>query len=331
MLTERVLQCGDVAEVERLEYWQELVGERHAEGELFSEHRDDFWARYRFMDLGVVTAWPAQCKPLVFRRTARHVRRSDPELLHVSVPLCGSLRISGGEEQYTVGSRELVVADSSRPSVVHVGSGSGLYACGAVEIPKALVPLPRRQIQEAGRLRPSARTGYGALLGQLLTQLAGPARQYQPADAPRLGMLMIDLFSGLLAQAFDAESALSPESHRRSLVLRIKAFILENLHEAELTPSAIAEAHHISVSYLHRLFENEEATVAAWIRRRRLERARRDLADPAQAATRIHAIAARWCFANASDFTRAFRTAFGTSPRDFRGSVLSGQDPADTD
>ncbi|MEU9123638.1 helix-turn-helix domain-containing protein [Streptomyces sp. NPDC048506] len=62
----------------------------------------------------------------------------------------------------------------------------------------------------------------------------------------------------------------------------------------------------------------EEATVAAWIRRRRLDAARGDLADPALDAVPIHAIAARWGFPRAAVFTRAFRSAYGIPPRDYR-------------
>ncbi|MFE7532161.1 helix-turn-helix domain-containing protein, partial [Kitasatospora sp. NPDC057542] len=123
----------------------------------------------------------------------------------------------------------------------------------------------------------------------------------------------------------DAEDAVPPESRRRALVQRVRAFVRTHLHEPDLSPGAVAAAHHISVSYLHRLFEGEEETVAAWIRRQRLERARRDLADPALAATPVHVIAARCGFPRAADFSRAFRGAYGLPPRDFRhGAVTAG-------
>ncbi|GAB3988835.1 hypothetical protein GCM10029978_112270 [Actinoallomurus acanthiterrae] len=39
----------------------------------------------------------------------------------------------------------------------------------------------------------------------------------------------------------------------------------------------------------------------------------------------IHAIAAGWGFPRAADFTRAFRTAYGAPPRDYRLQALSRQ------
>ncbi|MFF1733008.1 helix-turn-helix domain-containing protein [Streptomyces sp. NPDC058247] len=69
--------------------------------------------------------------------------------------------------------------------------------------------------------------------------------------------------------------------------------------------------------------ENEEATVAAWIRRRRLEAARRDLVDPALRSSPIHAVAARWGFPRAADFSRAFRRAYDITPNECRSRAAA--------
>jgi AraC-like DNA-binding protein len=164
----------------------------------------------------------------------------------------------------------------------------------------------------------SVQEGFGALLRQLLTQLARGTDAYLPADGPRLGSVVVDLLSALFAQALEAESSLPPETRQETLVLRIRAFVRDHLHDPNLTPGAIAAANHISRSYLYRLFEHEEESIAAWIRGQRLEGARRDLAEPALGTTPIHAIAARWGFPRAADFTRAFRSAYGIPPRDYR-------------
>jgi AraC-like DNA-binding protein len=105
----------------------------------------------------------------------------------------------------------------------------------------------------------------------------------------------------------------------------MRAFIRQNLHDPELTPTMVAAAHHISLSYLHRIFQQQASgeTVAAWIRGQRLESARRDLADSALRTMPIHAIAARWGISRASDFTRAFRSAYGLSPKEYRLQALS--------
>jgi len=69
---------------------------------------------------------------------------------------------------------------------------------------------------------------------------------------------------------------------------------------------------------LYSVFEREQATVAGWIRHRRLERCRRDLLDPAQHDVPVSAVAARWGLANPAHFSRAFRAAYGLAPVEYR-------------
>ena len=92
----------------------------------------------------------------------------------------------------------------------------------------------------------------------------------------------------------------------------------DNLHDPQLSPRAVAAAHHISPSYLHRLFQSRGTTVAAWIRTQRLERARRALRDPALRTVPVYRIASQYGFGAHETFTRAFRAAYGIAPADYR-------------
>ena len=82
----------------------------------------------------------------------------------------------------------------------------------------------------------------------------------------------------------------------------------------------------MSLSYLHEVFRGQDATVARWIRRQRLESAYRDLTDPSRAALTIRDIALRWGFKHPADFTRAFRAAYGRTPRELRHEDQGGRD-----
>ncbi|MEU8539780.1 helix-turn-helix domain-containing protein [Streptomyces sp. NPDC048717] len=112
------------------------------------------------------------------------------------------------------------------------------------------------------------------------------------------------------------DTPVDPSAGNRALRARIHAYIDRHLPDAGLTPRTIARAHHISLRYLHKLFEGEDATVSRWIQRRRLERSRRDLARYPHVT--IAAVAHRWGFASAAHFSRVFRTAYGMSPRQWR-------------
>nr|WP_260848669.1 helix-turn-helix domain-containing protein [Streptomyces sp. SLBN-118] len=317
-----VFRSEDVPAADRLDYWAERVGQTHAPVRMSSDHAHDFRATQRVLDLGAVSVWPATFQQLVIRRTPKLIRQSDPELYHLSLVVGGTGigRWDGHEAVYRPS--DLHINDTSVPWEIRTGSAP-VTAVG-LEVPKSLLALPHGVTGRTIPRRVPAGAGIGALLTQFLTQLIADTTPYQPSDGARLGTVLTDLVAALFAHTLEAESVLPPDTHRRTLVLRIKNFIQEHLHDPQLTPAVIAAAHHISISYLHRLFEDEEATVAAWIRLRRLEAARRDLTDPALQSTPIHAIAARWGFFRAADFSRAFRTAYNLPPKDYRHHAMSG-------
>ncbi|WP_432093443.1 helix-turn-helix domain-containing protein [Streptomyces sp. bgisy100] len=316
MLNEVVFRSETVAPADRFDYWQERLGKTHAPMHLSSDHADDYRATQRLIDLGSVSMWPASYHPLTFRRTPRQIRQSDPEVFHLSLLLQGEGHAAWGKREAHYLPHDLHCNDSSVPYEIHTG-GEIIRSVG-LEIPKALVPLPHGRARQVVGHRMNGRTGVGALLGQFLTQLTADTTAYRPSDAPRLGMVVTDLVTALFAHVLEDENCLAPETRQRTLLLRIQDFIRQNLHDPDLSPAGIAAAHHISVRYLHHLFRNEDSTVGARIRHQRLEAARLDLIDPALRTTPIHAIAARWGFPRATDFSRAFRTAYGSTPRDHR-------------
>ncbi|KOU60222.1 AraC family transcriptional regulator [Streptomyces sp. MMG1533] len=326
-----VFRTEDVPVEDRFEYWRQLMDRTIAPSDMSTDYAADFWAEQRLLELGPVRVWPVRVLPTRYRRNARMVRQSDPEEYHLSLVLGGGLGFDHVGRSDTYGPHDLWLSDSSRPYDVqpHGMRPSAdrelPFITGVgVEFPKALLPLPPTRVRELLSRRLSAREGTGALLTDFLTGLDRQSDFLQPSDAPRLGVILVDLLAAWLAHTLEAEAALSPETHRRVMVTRVRAFIRQHLHDPELRPPVIAAAHHISVSYLHRLFQEEGSgeTVAAWIRAQRLAGARRDLANPALRTTPVHTIAARWGISRASDFTRAFRTAYGISPTEYRFQAL---------
>ncbi|MFD8479954.1 AraC family transcriptional regulator [Kitasatospora sp. NPDC059673] len=251
------------------------------------------------------------------RHTPGLLRTANPEAVRIFLPLSGSVDVSHAGSETTCPANSLYVLSTSHPVGVRAaGRDSELHACVALEIPRARLPLPRGGVaRPAVRLLPADR-GYGALLAQILRQLAHEADTYRPADGPRLSAIITGVASALFCAAFenDPEAGSGPEI----LLLRIKDFITRNLHDVDLAPAVVASAHHISLSYLHRLFQQDGTSVAGWIRSRRLEHARRDLAERVSAALSIRDIATRWGFRHQAHFSRAFREAYGCAPREFR-------------
>ena len=97
------------------------------------------------------------------------------------------------------------------------------------------------------------------------------------------------------------------------------------LADPDLSPSTLARELHVSVRTLHRAFTTAGESVSAYIRRSRLEQARRELAAPLVRPD-VSEIAARWQFADSSHFIRAFKQRYGETPAQFARSN-SGRNP----
>ncbi|MDR5903392.1 transcriptional regulator FeaR [Halomonas icarae] len=97
-----------------------------------------------------------------------------------------------------------------------------------------------------------------------------------------------------------------------------KLLIDQQLQDTDLSPNKVAIRLNISVRQLYRVFETQAETVARYIQRRRLERSAEALTCSAQAHRSITDIAFEWGFTDSAHFSRAFKKAFGQSPRDYR-------------
>ncbi|WP_127454876.1 helix-turn-helix domain-containing protein [Streptomyces sp. B29(2018)] len=314
-MIETVFRSEDVPAGDRFDRWRELMRQCTAPLELDSEYREDFQASQRLLDLDGIVVWPTKFQPVRFRRTAKLIRQSDPEQVNISIPVDGTLYVIRDGHEMAYGPQTLCVVDSSRE--IEVRTTAHQVGIG-FDVPKALLPLSGDGIERLCRYRLSGREGFGALLTSFLSQIAKDTTSYQKTDGGKLAKIAVDLLSALITHHLGTDDVISPDSHRRILAMRVRQFIRQNASNPDLTPRSVAVAHHISVSYLHRIFNDQGITIAAMIRHVKLEGACRDLANPALRNVAVQTIAARWGFASHSTFTRAFRAAYGILPRDYR-------------
>lgn len=216
--------------------------------------------------------------------------------------------------------RDLVLWDTSHPFESGVPGTEPVRAV-ILSLPRTALPLRQDRVDRVDRVlaeRIPADRGMGAILAQYMRSLAAHGEECAPAELEQLGSVALDLAGACLAGRIDAEDELSAESRTRALLARIDAFIGHNLGDPELSPSAVAARHSMSLRRLQLLFRERGESVAATIRRRRLEGCREALADPGQPAVPVHTVALRWGFTNASVFSRLFRDTYGASPSEFR-------------
>jgi acetamidase/formamidase/AraC-like DNA-binding protein len=105
-------------------------------------------------------------------------------------------------------------------------------------------------------------------------------------------------------------------AHLRRVCRSIEA----RLGDAELLIDEIGRLEGLSPRYIQKLFKVGSTSFGEYLRTRRLERCRLDLANPALAHFSISELCFRWGFNDAANFSRAFSARFGMSPKAYRAA-----------
>jgi AraC-like DNA-binding protein len=297
-----------------LDYWREVLGNVFMPIDLRGEFRPELPAEMRTAELGPIRLNQSVTgTPFRTRRTSRLIRNSTPDVCLVGLLVDGELRLEQDDRQAVLRPGDLSFVDPARPSKRTFTAMRTI----TVSIPKAMIPLRDRELAELTGVRIPGDAGAAALASVLTRQLATRVDQVSAPEAARLGAALVDTLAIALAARLDRKSAV-PAARERTLLHRIYAYVEQHLADPELSPRSIAAAHHISLRYLHKLFEAEAVTVGDWVRRRRLERCRQDLLDPVLRDRPVAAIAGRWGLLNAAHFNRTFRVTYGLPPAEFR-------------
>src|SRR3981189_3718345 len=100
-----------------------------------------------------------------------------------------------------------------------------------------------------------------------------------------------------------------------ALLHRIYEAIERKLGDPDITPARVAQMEGISERYLQKLFEGTGDNFTHYLRERRLQHCRTDLANPAEAHRSVSACPGGCRCSIAAYFRRSFRDRFGMSPR----------------
>lgn len=223
----------------------------------------------------------------------------------------GRLEATVGASTFMCGPGDVIVHDMSAPR---------LFARqGDAPLAEATLYIPRRRVASMlGAATPpgwclKAAEPMSAIVGGNLSVLATFADRLSPTELDTVAAAVTDILSKIAVPAGigDAETA---------QFSGIRRFIERHVTSDALTPDLIAGQFGMSRSVLYRLFE-PLGGVKSYIRRQRMARALQDLRAEGSAGQRISVVAHRYGYENAAAFSRAFREAYGVSPRNMRIAI----------
>lgn len=319
----------DTAEVparDRMEFWLESSRHAYHPVEIRSPDRERFCARMWGYELGPISLFRIVAAANTMIRTSRAIASGDPECLHLEVILSGQINAAQEGRTGIARSGDMISYETSHPAVFRADRP---FETLVVRVPRSLLGREAEEISSltaitlsGGDPLPRAAAGFFRRLAAGLEARAVPTE-----EAPAAVESTVELIRSLYSRSGAGDEPRHLRS-RAEILLSIESFIEANLGDPDLDPDDIARATFISTRYLHKLFEFEGTSVCRWVRRSRLEGCRRDLLDPELGHRTILAIASQWGLPGAQHFSRAFRSAYGCSPREFRRQARMGLRPA---
>lgn len=239
----------------------------------------------------------------------------------VVVPTTGATEVRTGCSAFEATPERALVIQPGRPATVHCPAGSAHLVLG-IDRPTLLLHLSRllgRALDRPLELDPELNLGsatasrWNLAVEMLHAELSerGSLLESTIGQVQLEEFLMSSLLYGHRSTYSEILSRPGPAAERRAIA-SAKRFIEAHLAE-RLSVAAVAAAAGVSPRTLQAAFHSELGTTpTAYIRTRRLDRARADLA--AARGTTVTDVAVRWGISHLGRFAVEYRSRFGESP-----------------
>ncbi|KUO17576.1 helix-turn-helix transcriptional regulator [Streptomyces dysideae] len=249
--------------------------------------------------------------------------KGDSEFLHLGIQIRGSAAIPRHGSDVFLEPGDLVFCDPDRLHFLRLGDDCKMTV---FRISRHHLGVSESDLRRIVGVPVRGGEGVGAMVSAFLFTLAAGAQFRRSRIGDRLTCSALDLVNVLVMELLAEDSG--PETSDASnvgneMLTRITDFIEAHLTDPDLSPKSIALAHHISVRYLHKLFQNEGTTVGQWVRQRRLSLSRQELGRTSNQRLTVAAVAHRLGFISPSHFSRVFRDAYGMSPSEWQACTWS--------
>lgn len=294
---------------DRAQSWRAIVAEHFGLADLLVRDGPSFTGAVTNWRLGALDLTSVTCSSEFVDRRLSHVRADRREKVILVNIRRGTVRLRQSGVDAVLGPGSIILYSPDAP---FRWEHDTLTDIDNVAFPAAVFHSRFRNL-EGILCRPFvADAGPWKIASDFLGSLAAQNESLPRAAADAYAGHLVDL----VATALDCDDA--PSSTRVAIRRRVESFVRAHLADADLGPRGIAAAIGISVRYLHRLFEESELSLGAFILDRRLSAARGLLCDSARSGLPVAEIALRCGFRSHSSFARSFREHFGMSPTAFR-------------
>jgi AraC-like DNA-binding protein len=294
---------------DRFDYWHSVASKTLVDHDSRPECRQTFQAELQWGNLGDLGLVLFENSPMQISDT-----RPTTDQLFVCRQMAGEIALEQNGREVLLEGGDITLIDPLAPYAGRFFSGSKLLV---LKIPRRLLEarIGKTRQMIARRIRPIA--AESSLASSFLAMLPAHTGQLGAAAEEIVADQALDLVAVSFAKAM--ESGKPRVSSARSLaLLNLRAAVEARLADPALDTERVAAAAGVSVRYANAVLAQEGTSITRLIQTRRLARCRQALEDPLQDHRTISEIAYGWGFSDMTHFGRRFKSAFGSSPRDYR-------------
>lgn len=309
-----VLDTSSSAPQRRLAIWQDIVCDTFVGLDCKSDLHDTFWGAVAQSRIGPVSCTRVDSCAQQVQRTPSRIARASEDFVLIALGNSGVNGVFQDGREAIVSAGQFVIYDTTRPYELRFNDA---FSQTIFQVPRKLL---QQRVGSFDALTATTFANDGPLERLVYDFLINLSRTIEHVDAPT-GARLLDQALDLVAMAFAERMhgrPVAPSFHRSALLYRLKTYILTHLRDPDLSLSRAAGAVGISIRYASDLMATEQTSFRSYVQAQRLERCKRDLSDPAQAARHVSDIAFAWGFNDLAHFSRIFKQKFGASPREWR-------------
>jgi AraC-like DNA-binding protein len=305
----------DFPERDRVAMWRELFGQLVVRRGIEPLPEVEFRARY------VLHALPGLRISSGIGGGAREWRTREllsdgNDELALLISLKGGTVVSQRGREFVLGEQQAILASSGEVGGIIRPKPDQLLL--GLRLPRAAIGPLVHDVDDA-IMRPIPRDAEAL---HLLKRYVGVLQKNRVLAQSELRPLVVnhvyDLVAALIGPTRDGMEVAMGRGIRAARLASIRADVIANLSQVQLSARTVAARHGFSDRYIHVLFEETGKTFSQFVEEERLKRAYTLLTDPAQVAMRIGDIASYLGFSEHSTFNRAFRRRFGDTPGNVR-------------
>lgn len=292
--------------VQQYDFWHTIVETSYAHCDGYSVSRRGFAGTIEIASCGEGEMTALSSDAVRYRRTEQHIRRSGTDAFFISAMLEGGGHFRQNDRTVEHAPGTILIYDSARP---YAYDYPGAYRTMLLRVPRPMMAARMLGLRDLGGTVLSPERPQAALIRGLMGNLMETARgEDLPAHfiAPAL-----DLITGAFGLGRGDGRVMA--AGRDETLNRIKRFMIAHMGNEELSGADICAAQNVSLRSLGRLFAAEGTTPMAWLRDSRLAEAHAMLSEGR--ARSVTEAAYRCGFRDLSYFGRAFKKAYGRTPR----------------